>query len=163
MLRMYTYMYLPELAICDWICQNQHNNARIETDPFYSLTWKPHSSTIQTNQWQGWARGWPGLLSQAAFIWPCKFMMVHYGVYGATGGHTNKAACGVKLLPTTVLPWHVQCGCFCALLNTQRLFPYASGWFDPPSASHRPPPIELIHDIGGVQKKVSQYPAVLAR
>ena len=27
----------------------------------------------------------------------------------------------------------------------------------------RPPPIESIHDIGGVQKKVSQNPAVLAR
>ena len=26
-----------------------------------------------------------------------------------------------------------------------------------------PPPIELIHDIDGVQKKVSQNPAVLAR
>ena len=26
-----------------------------------------------------------------------------------------------------------------------------------------PPPIESIHDIGGVQKKVSQNPAVLAR
>ena len=31
----------------------------------------------------------------------------------------------------------------------------------PPPA--RPPPIELIHDIGGVQKKVSQNPAVLAK
>ena len=31
----------------------------------------------------------------------------------------------------------------------------------PPPAC--PPPIELIHDIGGVQKKVSQNPAVLAR
>ena len=31
----------------------------------------------------------------------------------------------------------------------------------PPPA--RPPPIESIHDIGGVQKKVSQNPAVLAR
>ena len=31
----------------------------------------------------------------------------------------------------------------------------------PPPA--RPPPIELIHDIGGVQKKVSQNPAALAR
>ena len=29
--------------------------------------------------------------------------------------------------------------------------------------THPPPPIELIHDIGGVQKKVSQNPAVLAR
>ena len=27
----------------------------------------------------------------------------------------------------------------------------------------RPPPIELINDIGGVQKKVSQNSAVLAR
>ena len=26
-----------------------------------------------------------------------------------------------------------------------------------------PPPIELIYDIGGVQKKVSQNPAALAR
>ena len=54
------------------------------------------------------------------------------------------------------------------LLNTQRLFFTASGWFNPPSASHpppmpTPPPIELIHDIGGVQKKVSQNPAVLAK
>ena len=23
----------------------------------------------------------------SAFIWPCKFMMVHYGVCGATGVH----------------------------------------------------------------------------
>ena len=30
----------------------------------------------------------------------------------------------------------------------------------PPTPTH---PIELIHDIGGVQKKVSQNPAVLAR
>ena len=56
------------------------------------------------------------------------------------------------------------------LYSTQRLFPCASGWFSPPSASHpphpppaRPPPIELTHDIGGVEKKGSQNPAVLAR
>ena len=85
-------------------------------------------------------------------------------------GHSNKAACGVKLLPATVLSWHVAATLwlFCALLNTQWLFPCASGWFNPPSASHppqhpphpphtRPPtPIELIHDIGGVQKSVSK-------
>ena len=69
---------------------------------------------------------------------------------------------------------YTACGCFCALLNTQRLFFTASGWFSLPSASHppqrpphpppaRPPLIELIHDIGGVQKKVSQNPAVLAK
>ena len=32
-----------------------------------------------------------------------------------------------------------------------------------PTHPQRPPTIELIHDIGGVQKKVSQNPAVLAR
>ena len=85
-----------------------------------------------------------------------------------TLGCTNKAACGVKLHA----PYgRLVCGCFCALLNTQRLFLCASGWFDPPSASHlaqhqpHPPPthsllIDLIRDIGGVQKKC---PAVLAR
>ena len=55
-------------------------------------------------------------------------------------GRTNKATGGVKLFPTAVL--------------SQRP-PH------PPPA--RPPPIELIHDIGGVQKKVSQNPAVLAK
>ena len=33
----------------------------------------------------------------------------------------------------------------------------------PPPPPARPPPIELIHDIGGVHKKVSQNPAVLAK
>ena len=33
----------------------------------------------------------------------------------------------------------------------------------PTHPQHPPTPIELIHDIGGVQKKVSQNPAVLAR
>ena len=50
----------------------------------------------------------------------------------------------------------------CALLNTQWLFLTAcSGWFNPSLASHlplppptHPPPIELIHDIGGVQKRL---------
>ena len=83
-------------------------------------------------------------------------------------GRTNKATGGVKLFPTTILfPDMYTVAVFCALLNTQRPFFTASGWFNPPSASHPPhpppalpPPIELIHDIGGVQKKVSQNPAV---
>ena len=33
----------------------------------------------------------------------------------------------------------------------------------PPTPTPTPPPIELIHDIGGVQNKASQNPAVLAR
>ena len=68
-----------------WLDLPKPGIIRKNWNPFYSLTWKPHSSTIQTDQWQGW--GWPGLLSQAAFVWPCKFMTVLYGVYGATGAH----------------------------------------------------------------------------
>ena len=87
----------------------------------------------------------------------------------------------VKLLPTTVLAWQVHFGYFCVLLNIQWLCPCAHGWFNSPSASHHPhcphpllsarphplPPahllLYLIHDIGGVQEKLSQNPAVLAR
>ena len=32
---------------------------------------------------------------------------------------TNKAAWGVKLLLMTVSAYQVDCGCFCAILNTQ--------------------------------------------
>ena len=32
---------------------------------------------------------------------------------------TNKAAWGVKLLLVTVSAYQVDCGCFCAILNTQ--------------------------------------------
>ena len=32
-----------------------------------------------------------------------------------------------------------------------------------PTPPTRPPPIEVIHDIDGVQKKVSQNPAVLVK
>ena len=114
---------------CDWICQNPAQSHK-NWNPFYSLTWKPHSSTIQTDQWQGW--GWPGLLSQATFIWPCYIVNSWRSTAGCMVplGRTNKATGGVKLFPTTVLSWHVHCGCFCALLNTQRLFLCASGWLD---------------------------------
>ena len=35
---------------------------------------------------------------------------------------TNKAAWGVKLLLVTVSAYQVDCGCFCAILNTQHCF-----------------------------------------
>ena len=83
---------------------------------------------------------------------------------------TNKAACGVKLLLTTVSAYQVDCGCFCAILNTQHRCLSPCGWYYPPSASHPPPaptpplsfpppptrhpppPINFIHDIAGVVK-----------
>ena len=145
--------------------KTRHNVAKTEIQFIASWTWKPHSSTIQTHQihqWQGYSYSWPGLLSQVGFCWPCKCMMVHYRVHGAIGG-TNKAAWGVKLLPVMVLAWHVECGCFCALLKVQQscLCPY--GWYGLPSAPHppwtltlppptRPPPINWICDIGWVLK-----------
>ena len=85
-------------------------------------------------------------------------------------GHTNKAACGVKLLPATdmytvavFVLYSTHSGSFPVLMDgLTRL------WLPPtpnthPTPSYPPTPIELIHDIGGVQKKVSQNPAVLAR
>ena len=60
---------------------------------------------------------------------------------------TNKAAWGVKLLLTTVSSYQVDCGSFCALLETQHCCLPPCGWFCPPSASHPPParpPLFLI-------------------
>ena len=86
-------------------------------------------------------------------------------------GHTNKAACGVKLLPMTASCPDIYTVAVFALYSTHsnsfsvpvdgltrlRLLTHPH---HPPT---RPPSIELILDIGGVQKKVSQNPAVLAR
>ena len=55
---------------------------------------------------------------------------------------------------------------YLCFLNTQRLPVPVNGLTRLQLPIHPPPPptpIELIHDIGGVQKKVSQNPAVLAR
>ena len=52
---------------------------------------------------------------------------------------TNKAAWGVKLLLVTVSAYQVDCGCFCAILNTQHCCLSPCGWYYPLSASHPPP------------------------
>ena len=52
---------------------------------------------------------------------------------------TNKAAWDVKLLLVTVSAYQVDCGCFCAILNTQHCCLSPCGWYCPPSASHPPP------------------------
>ena len=78
-------------------------------------------------------------------------------------GHTNKAACGVKLLPMTILPRHVHCGCFLCFTQHIADLSLCGGWLTRLWLPTHPPPIELIHDIGVFQKKVSQNPAVLAR
>ena len=85
---------------------------------------------------------------------------------------TNKAihAWCVKLLPTTVSAYQVDCGCFCALLRTHCCCVSPCGWCSPPSASHPPPcnarptPINFIRDITDSSwKKPSKKPAVSAR
>ena len=105
-----------------------------------------------------WGYKWPGLLLQVVFFRPCKTTSVHYWVYGAT----NKATWCVKLLPTTVSAYHVDCGCFCTLLKIHCCCLSPCGWYSPPSASH-PPPIHTIRDITAVGKKLSQNPTVSAR
>ena len=67
---------------------------------------------------------------------------------------TNKATWCVKLLPTTVSAYQVDCGCFCALLRTHCCCVSPCGWYNPPSASQpHPPPINFIRDITAVGKK----------
>ena len=76
---------------------------------------------------------------------------------------TNKATWCVKLLPTAVSAYQVDCGCFCALLRTHCCCVSPCGWYGPPSASHppqhpprppptHPPPINSIRDITAVGK-----------
>ena len=76
---------------------------------------------------------------------------------------TNKATYCVKLLPTTVSAYQVDCGCFCALLRTHCCCVSPCGWYNPPSDSHppptptppppaHPPPINFIRDITAVGK-----------
>ena len=71
---------------------------------------------------------------------------------------TNKATWCVKLLPTTVSAYQVDCGCFCTLLRTHCCCVSPCGWYSPLSASHPPPmptpptPINCIHDITAVGK-----------
>ena len=70
---------------------------------------------------------------------------------------TNKATWCVKLLPMTVSAYHVDCGCFCALLKTHCCCLSPCGGYGPPSAPHHPPhshptPIHSIRDITAVGK-----------
>ena len=85
-------------------------------------------------------------------------------------GHTNKAACDVNLLPTTVMYtvavfvlYSIHSGSFSVPVGGLTHLRLPTHPHHPPLLPARPPPIELIHDIGGVQKKVSQNPAVSAR
>ena len=84
-------------------------------------------------------------------------------------GHTNKVACDVKLLLTTDCPDMYTMAVFVlySIHSSSFLVPVDGSTYlqlptHPNTHPARPPPIELIHDIGGVQKKVSQNPAVLA-
>ena len=78
----------------------------------------------------------------------------------------NRTAWGTKLLLTAVLAWLVGCISLCHKLRAQT-FAYLclNGCFTPPLAPHslpphpfltRLPPIEAIHDILQVLKKLSQ-------
>ena len=52
---------------------------------------------------------------------------------------TNKATWCVKLLPTSIYVYQVDCGSFCALLRTQCCCLSHRGWYCLPSAFHPPP------------------------
>ena len=89
-------------------------------------------------------------------------------------GRTNKATSGVKLFQRPSCPDMYTVAVF-VLYSTHsgsssvpvngliRLRLPTDPQRPPHPPPTRPPPIELIHDIGGIQKKVSQNLAVLAR
>ena len=74
-----------------------------------------------------------------SFSDPAKPCRSTTGCMGPLRG-TNKATWCVKLLPTTVSAYHVDCGCFCALLKTHCYCLSPCGWYNLPSAPHLPPP-----------------------
>ena len=87
--------------------------------------------------------------NQVCFHWhhfcdlSCKLVIVHYGVYSASGC-TNKATLGIKLLPVTILARQENCGCFLFVyfsdhLMAAFLFPIYV-WCNLPSDSHSPHP-----------------------
>ena len=96
-----------------------------------------------------------------SFSNPAKPRQSTTGSMGPLRG-TNKTTWCVKLLPTTVLAYHVDCGCFCALLRTHCCCLSPCGWYNPPLAPHPPPlppspshtptPIHAIRDITAVGK-----------
>ena len=58
-------------------------------------------------------------------------------------GGTNEVTWCIKLLPTTVSAYQVDCGYFCALLRTHCCCLSPCGWYDPPSAPHPPTSYKL--------------------
>ena len=78
----------------------------------------------------------------------------------------NKDVGGAKLLLTTTSVHPVDCVCTCPLLKTQHHCLCPNGRYNPPLASHPPPPphplIHAILDITVAVKKVAQNLAVLA-
>ena len=67
-----------------------------------------------------------------SFSDPAKLRRPTAGCMGPLRG-TNKATWYVRLLPTTVSAYHVDCGCFCALLGTRCCYLSPCGWYDPPT------------------------------
>ena len=75
-------------------------------------------------------------------------------------GRTNKAACDVKLLPMTVLSYMFTVAVFVLHWGHGSSFSVPVDDLTRLWLPTHPPPIELIHDIGGVQKeflKIQQY------
>ena len=110
------------------------------------------------------------LLSHTAFCQPCETELVHYKACRPTGS-TNQNWLVTKLLPMAVSIYAVVCVHSCRLLRAQYHCLWPNGREGPPLACAptpitRPPPpthlplINVIRDITGVVKKLSQKPAV---
>ena len=74
---------------------------------------------------------------------PVKPPWCNGGSLGPVSG-TNKDVTGARLLPTTVSTCHVDGVSFCHLLKTQHCCVCPYGRFNPPLATHLPPPPTLL-------------------
>ena len=118
------------------------------------------SSTVQIHHSQGYIDG-QVCFYRRSFADPVKPRRSTTGSMEPLRG-TNKATWCVKLLPTTVSAYQVDCGCFCALLRTHCCCVSPCGWYGPLSASHplpmpTPPPINSIRDITADGNKLMFY------
>ena len=102
--------------------------------PLFSCTWKLHP--CNTQKCQALNNRLPGLLLQMVFYRCCEITRVHFMVLR----NINRTLWSTRLLFTPVLASFVDCISLCHTLKAQHCSLGLNDWFNPPLASHPPPP-----------------------
>ena len=96
------------------------------------------------------------------FCWPCQPWRYTTGSMEPVIG-INKDVSGAWLLPMTISTYPVDWVCFCHLLKTQHCCLCPNGRYNPPLATHPPPPSTLAEIvIKHWLKECSSYTVYLA-